>query len=116
MANCGRTRAGAKSREVNPNAAATPSAPRSDKSSGAALKSKIIRASRMPVLPKEDTKIVVRPRAAGISQDELSISQDALCPNSWWPSIMVASTPRRENADRYARIKQIRISGKIHDL
>ncbi|KAH7938567.1 hypothetical protein HPB49_025324 [Dermacentor silvarum] len=94
----GARRAGAKSWDANPNAAATPSAPRSHKSSGAALKSKIIRASRMPVLPKEDTKIVIRPRggldisknrastvaeailaAAGISQDKLS--QDTLCPN-----------------------------------
>ncbi|KAH7953232.1 hypothetical protein HPB49_006309 [Dermacentor silvarum] len=29
---------------------------------------------------------------------------------------MVASTPRRENADRYGRIKQILISGKVHEL
>ncbi|KAH7934082.1 hypothetical protein HPB49_021218 [Dermacentor silvarum] len=86
----------------------------------------------MPVLSKEDTKIVIRPRggldisktgastvadailaAAGISQDELS--QDTLCPNLQ-QNIMVASTPRRENADRYARIKEIRISDKVHKL
>lgn len=86
----------------------------------------------MPVLPKEDMKIVIRPRggldiskigaatvadailaAAGLSQDELS--QDTLCPNLQ-QNIMVASTPRRENADRYGRIKQILISGKAHEL
>lgn len=86
----------------------------------------------MPVLPKEDMKIVIRPRggldiskigaatvadailaAAGLSQDELS--QDTLCPNLQ-QNIMVASTPRRQNADRYGRIKQILISGKVHEL
>ncbi|KAH7944968.1 hypothetical protein HPB49_002864 [Dermacentor silvarum] len=86
----------------------------------------------MPVLPKEDTKIVIRPRGgldisetgastaadaifagAGISHDELS--QDTLCPNLQ-QNIMVASTPRRENADRYVRIKEIRISDKVHEL
>ncbi|KAH7963952.1 hypothetical protein HPB52_023990 [Rhipicephalus sanguineus] len=29
---------------------------------------------------------------------------------------MVASTPRRENVHRYARLKQTRISRKIHEL
>lgn len=128
----GARRVNAKSRGGGPNAAATLSASRGDKHSGAALKSKIIRAGRMPVLPKEDTKIVIRPRgglniskigaaavadailaAAGIRPDELS--QDTLCPNLQ-QNIMVASTPRRENADRYSRLKQIRISGNIHEL
>ncbi|KAH7933776.1 hypothetical protein HPB49_017063 [Dermacentor silvarum] len=102
-----------------------PSAPRSDKPDGAALKSNIIRASRMPVLPKEHTKIVIISEigaatvadailaAAGISQDELS--QYTLCANLQ-QNIIVSSTPRRETVDRYARIKQIRISGKIHKL
>ncbi|KAH7941308.1 hypothetical protein HPB49_011983 [Dermacentor silvarum] len=121
-----------KSQEDNPNAAATPSAPRSDKSSDAALKSKIFRASQMRFLPKEDTKIIIIPRggrdirkigaatvadailaAAGISQDELS--QDTLCPSSQ-QNTMVASTPKRENANQYIRIKQIRFSGKVHEL
>ncbi|KAH7973729.1 hypothetical protein HPB49_004533 [Dermacentor silvarum] len=50
--------------------------------------------------------------AAGISKDELS--QDTLRPNLQ-QNIMVASTTRRENADRYVRIKEIRISDKIHE-
>ncbi|KAL1484350.1 hypothetical protein MTO96_050047 [Rhipicephalus appendiculatus] len=86
----------------------------------------------MPSLPRDDIKIVIRPRgglnisnigaatvadailaAAGISQEDLC--HDTLCPNLQ-QNIMVASTPKRENASRYVRMRQILISGKVHEL
>ncbi|KAH7979576.1 hypothetical protein HPB49_009955 [Dermacentor silvarum] len=51
--------------------------------------------------------------AAGISQEDLC--QDTLCPNLQ-QNIMIASTPKRENASRYVRMRQILISGKVHEL
>ncbi|KAH7949722.1 hypothetical protein HPB49_014557 [Dermacentor silvarum] len=47
--------------------------------------------------------------AAVISQEDLC--QDTLCPNLQ-QNIMVASTPKRENASRYVRMSQILTSGK----
>ncbi|KAH7936339.1 hypothetical protein HPB52_021545 [Rhipicephalus sanguineus] len=96
------------------------------------LKNKIIRAGRMPFLPREDTKIVIRPRgglnivkvgvtlvadailaAAGISEEESQ--QDTLCPNVQ-QNIMVASTPNQENVSRYINIRQIVVQGKEHEI
>ncbi|KAH7939788.1 hypothetical protein HPB52_017434 [Rhipicephalus sanguineus] len=99
---------------------------------GTRLKNKIIRAGRMPFLPREDTKIVIRPRgglnivkvgvtlvadailaAAGISEEESQ--QDTLCPNVQ-QDIMVASTPNQENVSRYINIRQIVVQGKEHEI
>ncbi|KAL1474603.1 hypothetical protein MTO96_037853 [Rhipicephalus appendiculatus] len=96
------------------------------------LKNKIIRAGRMPSLPREDTKIVIRPRgglniakvgvtlaadailaAAGIREEDTL--QDTLCPNVP-QNIMVASTPKQENVSRYVSIRQIAVQGKEHEV
>ncbi|KAH7932664.1 hypothetical protein HPB49_000559 [Dermacentor silvarum] len=125
-------RVGAKTRTADSNAPSLQPGARHGKSGGAALKSKVLRAGRMPSLPRNDIKIVIRPRggldiskigavtvadailaAAGISQEDLC--QDTLCPNLQ-QNIMVASTPKRENASRYVRMRQILISGKVHEL
>ncbi|KAH7945796.1 hypothetical protein HPB49_015706 [Dermacentor silvarum] len=126
------SRVGAKTRTADSNAPSLQPGARRGKSGGAALKSKVLRAGRMPSLPRNDIKIVIRPRggldiskigavsvadailaAAGISQEDLC--QDTLCPNLQ-QNIMVASTPKRENASRYVRMRQILISGKVHEL
>ncbi|KAL1431996.1 hypothetical protein MTO96_013666 [Rhipicephalus appendiculatus] len=128
----GARRAGAKTRTADSNAPSPQPGARRGKSAGAALKSKVLRAGKMPSLPRDDIKIVIRPRgglniskigaatvadailaAAGISQEDLC--HDTLCPNLQ-QNIMVASTPKRENASRYVRMRQILISGKVHEL
>ncbi|KAH7983207.1 hypothetical protein HPB52_010171 [Rhipicephalus sanguineus] len=128
----GARRAGAKTRTADSNVPSPQTGSRRGKSGGAALKSKVLRAGKMPPLPRDDIKIVIRPRgglniskigaaavadailaAAGISQEDLC--HDTLCPNLQ-QNIMVASTPKRENASRYVRMKQILISGKVHEL
>lgn len=95
-------------------------------------KTRVIKASRMPQLPKEDIKIVVRPKgaldipkvgsptvtaaifqAARINQEEGR--EDTVCPNTQ-QNIVIISTPRRANADRYVRMKQIEIHGTGYDV
>ncbi|KAH7955344.1 hypothetical protein HPB52_000379 [Rhipicephalus sanguineus] len=128
----GARRAGAKTRTADSNEPSPQPGSRRGKLGGAALKSKVLRAGKMPPLPRDDIKIVIRPRgglniskigaaavadailaAAGISQEDLC--HDTLCPNLQ-QNIMVASTPKRENASRNVRMKQILISGKVHEL
>ncbi|KAH7984755.1 hypothetical protein HPB52_023713 [Rhipicephalus sanguineus] len=128
----GARRAGAKTRTADSNEPSPQPGSGRGKVGGAALKSKVLRAGKMPPLPRDDIKIVIRPRgglniskigaaavadailaAAGISQEDLC--HDTLCPNLQ-QNIMVASTPKRENASRYVRVKQILISGKVHEL
>ncbi|KAH7932718.1 hypothetical protein HPB49_001711 [Dermacentor silvarum] len=89
----------------------------------AGIKSKIIRGGRMPPLPKEEAKIIVRPRgglciskvgptavaeaiwqAAGL--DSATRDTDTMCPN-FQQNIMVISTPNRNNAARYVGISGI---------
>lgn len=96
------------------------------------VKNKIIRASRMPQLPKDDIRIIIRPRGGlniaklgpTIVADAIAVSAgispveqhaDTLCPNSK-QNILVASTPRRDNANRYVRIKEIRIADKTYEV
>lgn len=86
-------------------------------------KDKVIKNARMPALPREDTKIVLRPRggldisktghievgravykAAGITRDEGA--RDVICPN-YQQNIIVVSTPKRDNADKYVNIEKI---------
>ncbi|KAH7966299.1 hypothetical protein HPB49_015131 [Dermacentor silvarum] len=96
---------------------------------GNKLKSKIIRASRMPPMPKEHAKIIIRPRgglniakigptvigkaiveAAGLTPTQ--ISSDVICPNIQ-QNIMVASTPNRDNASKYTRIRTLHVAGRM---
>ncbi|KAH7951375.1 hypothetical protein HPB52_008319 [Rhipicephalus sanguineus] len=96
------------------------------------VKNKIIRASRMPQLPKDDIRIIIRPRgglniaklgptivadAIAISAGISPLEQHAhtLCPNSK-QNILVASAPRRDNANRSVRIKEIRIADKTYEV
>ncbi|KAL1487175.1 hypothetical protein MTO96_046625, partial [Rhipicephalus appendiculatus] len=86
----------------------------------------------MPKLPKEDIKIVVRPQGgldivkvgapvvtaaifAAASMTEEESAEDTVCPNSH-QNIVVISTPKRANADRYAKMRQIHIQGKLHEV
>ncbi|KAH7958829.1 hypothetical protein HPB49_005572 [Dermacentor silvarum] len=88
-------------------------------------KAKIFRGGRMPPLPKEDAKIIVRPmgglniskvgpivvaeaiwNAVGI--DPAKRDSDTMCPN-FQQNIMIVSTPCRENATRYVRVECITV-------
>ncbi|XP_070387691.1 uncharacterized protein [Dermacentor albipictus] len=91
-----------------------------------------IKAARMPAMPLEETKIVVRPRggldivktgtttvaaailaAAKITSQESAA--DTICPNTP-QNIMVVSTPNENNAARYAIIQEISIQGKLYEV
>ncbi|KAH7972263.1 hypothetical protein HPB52_010398 [Rhipicephalus sanguineus] len=91
-------------------------------------KKRVIKAGRMPPLPKDDAKIIIRPRggldvskvgatnvgraimaAAGVT--EAHAGADVICPNLQ-QNIIVVSTPDRDNAARYTRIKVDRGDGK----
>ncbi|KAH7959725.1 hypothetical protein HPB49_013315 [Dermacentor silvarum] len=95
-------------------------------------KSRILRASRMPPMPKEHAKITIRPRgglniaktgptvmgktvveAAGLTPTQMS--SDIICPNIQ-SNIMVASTLDRENASRYTRIRAIHGDGRMFEV
>ncbi|KAL1428493.1 hypothetical protein MTO96_002867 [Rhipicephalus appendiculatus] len=86
----------------------------------------------MPQLPKEDFKIIIRPKggldiaktgptivadaillAAGLRAEDQD--SDTICPNLQ-QNIVVASTPKREHADRYVRIKQIKVMEHTYDI
>lgn len=96
------------------------------------LKSKIIRGGRMPPLPKEEAKIVVRPRgglciskvgptvvadaiwqAAGLGL--ATRDTDTMCPN-FQQNIMVISTPSRDNAACYVGIEGITVTGQRFEV
>ncbi|KAK8776522.1 hypothetical protein V5799_030133 [Amblyomma americanum] len=96
------------------------------------VKGKVIKAGRMPRLPKEEIKIVVRPKggleivkvgaptvtgaifaAADITGDESA--EDTVCPNSH-QNIVFVSIPKRANAYRYAKLREIHIQGKPHEV
>ncbi|KAH6938653.1 hypothetical protein HPB50_011359 [Hyalomma asiaticum] len=83
---------------------------------GLVIKKRIMKASRMPPMPEEHIKIVIRPRgglnlekvspttvgnavvdAAGLSSEQTK--EDIICPN-FKQNILVASTPERSNAER----------------
>lgn len=94
---------------------------------------KATRAARMPsILPKEETKVIVRPRggldlaktpivnvisairtAANLSPAETAL--DTQCPNIP-QNIMVISTPDEQRARRYANIKSIVVGNKTYEV
>lgn len=95
-------------------------------------KGRLLKKSRMPELPRGDMKIVVRPRSgfrvSEVTKVELSRAlaaaaqvtreeerQDVVCPNGH-QNIVVISTPRRENADRYAAVERIDVRGTAHEV
>ncbi|KAH7971182.1 hypothetical protein HPB49_019988 [Dermacentor silvarum] len=82
----------------------------------AAIKNRIVKASRMPQLPEEDRKIIIRPRgglnlskvsttaigtavieASGLTADQAS--ENVVCPN-FTQNIVVVSTPEPDHATR----------------
>ncbi|CAN7995369.1 unnamed protein product, partial [Ixodes pacificus] len=86
----------------------------------------------MPVLPKQDIKIVMRPRGGlnigEVSRFEISraiiaavnvggeeVTQDVICPNKQ-QNIVVFSTHKRENADRYSAVRSLTINGMAHQV
>ncbi|KAH7978642.1 hypothetical protein HPB49_006258 [Dermacentor silvarum] len=103
---------------------AKPDAPRRLKHS-----EQILRASRMPRLPRDDFKIIVRPKdglnirnTCGLSLDE-AIRKEAvvgddemitICPNPT-QNILVISTPDETTATKIAMIKVLTINGKRHE-
>ncbi|KAH7969142.1 hypothetical protein HPB52_015022 [Rhipicephalus sanguineus] len=93
---------------------------------------KVIKSSRMPRLPSEHWKIIVRPRggldvqqtgsarlgrgiavAAGIAP-ELA-GQDVVCPNGM-QNIIVISTASRANADSYLRMRCLTLGIKQYEI
>lgn len=96
------------------------------------LKTKLLKAARMPELPREDIKIIMRPRggldisdasrfevsraiaaAANVNGEEAK--HDVICPNKP-QNIVIVSTPKRANADRYAAVDKIIIYGVAHEV
>ncbi|KAH7945784.1 hypothetical protein HPB49_020558 [Dermacentor silvarum] len=96
------------------------------------VKSQVLKAGRMPQLPKNEIKIIVRPKgalnipkvgsptvtAAIFQATQLSPEEtqdDTICPNVQ-QNIVVISTPRPLNADRYVRMKSIHVNGVTHEV
>ncbi|XP_065288641.2 uncharacterized protein [Dermacentor albipictus] len=96
------------------------------------VKQQILKASRMPALPRNDIKIVVRPkgglntatigavriasaiyRAAGVSDQDAS--EDTVCPNTQ-QNIVVISTPSSTNAEKYRKLEVIRIGDRQYEV
>ncbi|KAL1468482.1 hypothetical protein MTO96_041442 [Rhipicephalus appendiculatus] len=96
------------------------------------VKKNIIRGSKMPPLPREETKVIVRPRgglciskvgpsvvaeaiwgAAGLGPDERNT--DTMCPKPL-QNIMVVSTPSQENVRRYVNVEAITVAGQDHEV
>ncbi|KAH7946528.1 hypothetical protein HPB52_000644 [Rhipicephalus sanguineus] len=92
----------------------------------------IVKAGRMPPLPKDFSKIVIRPPegleisrigagavadaivlAAGVDEEEAM--QDIICPNLQ-QNIIVASTPDQDRASKYFKVKNIDIDGKVFEV
>ncbi|KAH7966905.1 hypothetical protein HPB49_020393 [Dermacentor silvarum] len=96
---------------------------------GRSIVNKVLRESRMPRLPRDDIKIIVRPKdglnirnTCGMSLDE-AIRKEAvvgddekitICPNPT-QSILVISTPDETTATKIAMIKVLTINGKRHE-
>ncbi|KAH7968565.1 hypothetical protein HPB52_009680 [Rhipicephalus sanguineus] len=87
------------------------------------VKNKIIRASRMPQLPKDDIRIIIRPRGGlniaklgpTIVADAIAVSA-GISPGTACGHALAKHTPRRDNANRYVRIKEIRIADKTYEV
>ncbi|CAN7994977.1 unnamed protein product [Ixodes pacificus] len=96
------------------------------------FKSKLLKAARMPVLPRQDIKIVMRPRG-GLNRGEFSrfeisraivaaanmsgkeVTQDVICPNKQ-QTIVVVGAHKRENEDRYSAVRSLTINGMAHKV
>lgn len=98
----------------------------------ASVKKRINAASRLPRLPKEHIRIVVRPRGGldirkvghlrvaqalitAANLQETDVTEDIICPNMM-QNIMVASTPLKRNAMAYAGVKGINIGQASYEV
>ncbi|KAH7940348.1 hypothetical protein HPB52_023535 [Rhipicephalus sanguineus] len=96
------------------------------------IKSQVLKAGRMPQLPKDEIRIIVRPKgglninkvgsltvtAAIFQATQLTPEErqhDTICPNVQ-QNIVVVSTPRQLNAEWYVRMKSIQVNGVIHEI
>ncbi|KAH7946001.1 hypothetical protein HPB49_018829 [Dermacentor silvarum] len=96
------------------------------------LKKRVIASSRMPDLPEDHRRIVIRPRdgldlrkaghckvaeaimaAAKITYD--AAGEDVVCPNVT-QNIVVVSTPLEKHAQHYVCIKQIKVGEKVYNV
>ncbi|KAH8026058.1 hypothetical protein HPB51_015407 [Rhipicephalus microplus] len=96
---------------------------------GKSIVSKILQASKMPRLPADDIKIIVRPRdgrrirhtcrasldeairqEAGVSNDEIF----TICPDPT-QNILVISTPDEKTATKFVKIKDLKINGRKYE-
>ncbi|KAH7946166.1 hypothetical protein HPB49_020832 [Dermacentor silvarum] len=96
---------------------------------GRSIVNNVLRASRMPRLPRDVIKAIVRPKdvlnirnTCGMSLDE-AIRKEAvvgdgeiitICPNPT-QNILVISTPDKTTATKIAKIKVLTINGKRHE-
>ncbi|KAH9366003.1 hypothetical protein HPB48_009139 [Haemaphysalis longicornis] len=95
-------------------------------------KGKLLKGARMPELPREDVKIIVRPRGglrvSDVTRVELSRALNAaaqipatesrkyvVCLNAQ-QNIVVVSTSKRENANWYAAVERIAVRGTTHEV
>ncbi|KAH8042816.1 hypothetical protein HPB51_025868 [Rhipicephalus microplus] len=91
--------------------------------------SEVLRASKMPRLPRDDIKVIVRPRdglnirstcgaslheairnGAGLGDDEII----TICPNPT-QNILLISTPKESTATKIAKMKVLTINGKRYE-
>ncbi|XP_070377510.1 uncharacterized protein [Dermacentor albipictus] len=95
------------------------------------LKQQLIKASRMPYLPKGDFKIIIRPKG-GLKIGELGAARvascvyqaagipgehredDTVCLNVQ-QNIIVVTTPSEANADRYQRVERLVVNGQAYE-
>ncbi|KAK8774532.1 hypothetical protein V5799_010935 [Amblyomma americanum] len=73
------------------------------------FKSKLLKAARMPELPRQDIKIVMRPRV-GLNLGEVSRFEISRA------SSQLRTTPNRENAYRYSAVRNLTISVTAHGV
>lgn len=110
-----------------------PSRPRERVNYAKRIATALTKAARMPqVLPKEDIKIIVRPRGGlNLARTEATIvmsailassgvlkqdaSADTICNNNA-QNIIVISTPCQQRAKQYLRMKTLFIGGKSHTI
>ncbi|KAH7956148.1 hypothetical protein HPB52_006506 [Rhipicephalus sanguineus] len=96
------------------------------------VKAQVLKAGRMPPLPKNEIKIILRPKgglhiskvgsptvtAAIFHATKMPLEEsqeDTICPNVQ-QNIIVISTPHPHNADRYVRLKSIHVNGNTHEV
>ncbi|KAL1477062.1 hypothetical protein MTO96_036059 [Rhipicephalus appendiculatus] len=104
--------------------------PPNPRKAGQMIAGRILNSSKMPKLPEDDVRVIIRPRdglniratcsasldeaiyeAAGLTRDD----QLTICPNLT-QNIVVVSTPESATAERLRRIKEIQIEGKRHEV